>query len=604
MKFRHSHILLITMLCMISSQTIFSQRATLDWKLIDIGKVRQVITNTGWLNAVKDYDGTFDYPRLVNCEYPPGSGEEHITEAGPWIGAILNDQKLVSVIRGEAAEFYPSDQPWDTIWVVNRGDTIDIGDPANPYWPNYVGKSDEDFICRYNDYGPVSLRITNHVPLYLDVIQYCYTWGSPPLDQIIVINYKVISTRYDLHEVYLTNWMNGNIGYVLAGGYGLDDVTSFERERTMAICRDLPGGADGNAVGMIGQKNYFPKLNAGDSVLTFIWYNGQQQGIPHTNTDGYNDMSRGLVMENQVSTGDGTKHIVSLGPYNLLKNDTLEFSIALILGESIEDLNQKDDILNIVKAKNFNIPSAPPSPPLRVTAENKKITLNWKPQPGDVNPEEYTDPYRADTISRPFEGYKIYKSTRSKDGPWTLLAEFDLPDDDYGSNTGIQYEFTDIGLLNNIDYYYAVTSFSKPDDVIEFPPLESSVSKNSVEVVAGTRPPETVGEVAAVPNPYRGDIAYQSYNPAWEKPAGSRSQWMEQDRRIQFINLPERCEITIYTLAGNIIEKLQHDDPNRGYVDWNLTSKVGQAISSGIYLFTCEDKKTGKVQIGKFVIIK
>ena len=602
MKFNTDYTIYVFMLIICCSYTSSAQQVTLDWKLTDIGKVRQVITNTGWLNAAGDQ--TFDYVRLVNCEFPPGSGEEHITEAGPWIGAIVNGQKLVSVIRGEEGEFYATDQPWDTIWAVGRGDTVDIGDPVNPYWPGYIGISDEDFVCRYNDYGPASLKKADHVPLYLDVIQTCYSWESPPLDQIIVVNYKVISTRYDLQLIYLTNWMNGNIGYVLAGGYGLDDETYFERSRTMAICRDLPGGADGNSLGMIGQKSYFPEITQGDSVLTFIWYNGQQQGIPYTNEDKYNDMSRGLVMENQVSTGDGTKHIVSMGPYTLLKNDTLKFSVALILGESIEDINQKEDILNIVREKDFKVPSAPPSPPLRISADNKKIILNWEPKPGSPNPEEFTDPYRADTISKPFEGYRVYKSTLSKDGPWTLLAEFDLPDDDYGSNTGIQYEFTDYGLLNNLDYYYAVTSFSKPDQVIEFPPLESSVSKNAVVAVPGTAPPGTVGEVAAVPNPYRGDLAYQSYNPPWEKPKGSRAQWMEQDRRIQFINLPARCEITIYTLSGDIVEKLSHDDPERGYTDWNLTSHIGQAISSGIYLFTCEDKNNGRVQVGKFVIIK
>jgi hypothetical protein len=597
------NLILIIVLLIICVEDAFSQQVTLDWKLINIGKVRQVITNTGWLNAVGD--PSFDYTRLLNCEYPPGSGEEHITEAGPWIGAIVNGQKLVSVIRGEEGEFFASDQPWDTIWVVKRGDTVNIGDPVNPYWQNYIGVSDEDFICKYNDYGPASLKITDHDPLYLDVIQQCYSWQSYPLDQIIVINYKIISRRYDLQNIYLTNWMNGNVGDISVGGaYGLDDETYFEPDRTMAICRDLPGGADGTALGMIGQKSYFPPLNGSDSVLTFIWYNGQQQAIPHTNIERYNDMSKGLIMENQVSTGDGTKHIVSLGPYSLAVNDTLEFSVALIIGESIDDLNQKEDILNIVKAKDFKVPSAPPSPPLRITTENKKVILNWKPQPGEINPENFTDPFRADTITKSFEGYRIYKSTQSQDGPWTLLAEFDLPDDDYGSNTGIQYEYTDFGLVNNVDYYYAVTSFSIPDKVIKFPALESSILKNAVNAVPGTAPPETVGDVAVVPNPYRGDIAYQSYNPPWEKPGGSRNQWMEQDRRIQFINLPARCEVTIFTLAGDIVDRLEHNDPEKGYVDWNLTSNIGQAVSSGIYLFTCEDKANGKVQVGKFVIIK
>ncbi|NIA09961.1 MAG: hypothetical protein GWP10_09580, partial [Nitrospiraceae bacterium] len=114
----------------------------------------------------------------------------------------------------------------------------------------------------------------------------------------------------------------------------------------------------------------------------------------------------------------------------------------------------------------------------------------------------------------------------------------------------------------------------------------------------------TIGKVAVVPNPYRGDIAYNIYNPPWEKPGGTRARWMEQDRRIQFINLPAQCEIKIYTLAGDLVATIPHNDPNKGYEDWNLTSFAGQAISSGIYLFAAKDSKTGDVQLGKFVIIK
>ena len=109
-----------------------------------------------------------------------------------------------------------------------------------------------------------------------------------------------------------------------------------------------------------------------------------------------------------------------------------------------------------------------------------------------------------------------------------------------------------------------------------------------------------------VPNPYRSDAHYESYQPPWEKPEGNRPFWMEQDRRIQFINLPQHCVIKIYTLAGVLVTTIEHYDPTgqKGYTDWNLTSSVGQAIASGLYLFTAEDKKTGEVQVGKFVIIK
>ena len=65
---------------------------------------------------------------------------------------------------------------------------------------------------------------------------------------------------------------------------------------------------------------------------------------------------------------------------------------------------------------------------------------------------------------------------------------------------------------------------------------------------------------------------------------------MEQDRRIQFINLPYPSEVVIYTLSGDVVRKLQHNDPVKGYKDWDLTSNVGQTVASGLYLFSASLK--------------
>lgn len=579
--------------------SLLAQQTSLDWKLHTVGRVRQVVTNTGGLNAKQD--NLFDFPRLINCEYPPNTFEEHITEAGLWIGAIVGSDSLVSVAQGEGSsrEFYPSDAAWDTIWVVNRGDTVDI-----PYWHHYVGISDQDFICRYSDYNPVSLRVPNHRPLYLDVIQTSFAWSSNPLDEFIVLTYYIMPTKNDLHDVYLTSWINGNVGYAGNEEYGLDDETYSRMARLMQICVDLPGGGDGDAIGAIATKVYPPSNLPPPQRATFIWYNGRLQGLPYRDGERYEQMSRGVVMQDQASTGDGTKSMISVGPYSIRVGDTLKFTVGIILGKGIAGVLANADYLDWLIDQNFAIPSPPPAPPLRVESRHQQVFLSWRPQPGDVNPETYRDPNRADGELQPFEGYRVYKSTRSATGPWTLLAEFDLPDNAFYQNTGLEYEYTDIGLLNNLEYYYTVTAFSKPDAVINFPSLESSLNANSRRVVPGPEPPQTVGQVAVVPNPYRGDIAYHAYNPPWEKPDISRDFWMEQDRRIQFINLPARCEIKIYTLAGDLVSTLNHDNPVQGYEDWNLTSHVGQAIASGIYLFSVEDLSNGKVQVGKFIIIK
>jgi hypothetical protein len=314
-------------------------------------------------------------------------------------------------------------------------------------------------------------------------------------------------------------------------------------------------------------------------------------------------MAEGVILQNQLESV-GSQFIIALGPFDLAVGDTLQFAVGELLGEGIKGVLEADEVVSWLRERNYQVPAPPPMPPLKVTVDDQRVTLNWQATTGEMNPETYQDPARADAEPVPFEGYRLYKSTESENGPWTLLAEFDLPGNLWYTNTGLEYSYTDIGLLNNLEYFYTVTGFSKPDTVINFPSQESSKTQNARKVIPGNRPPETVDQVVVVPNPYRGDIAYDTYNPAWEKPAGTRDRWMEQDRKIQFINLPAQCEIRIYTLSGDQVHSIVHAHPEIGYEDWNLTSTVGQAIASGIYLFSVEDYRTGNVQMGKFIVIK
>ncbi|MBU1098102.1 MAG: hypothetical protein CVV25_08555 [Ignavibacteriae bacterium HGW-Ignavibacteriae-4] len=571
-----------------------AQEATFDWKMHNVGNVRQVVTNRGGLNAKGD--ATFDYKGLLNCEHPLNSNMEHITNTGLWVGAVLNGTRSVSLADGESGiihEFFPSAEPWDTVWVVNKRQEVDI-----PYWPGYKGISDQDFVCRYNDYGPISQRLTEHRPLYVDVIQSTHAWASPPLDETIVVDYYIIPTKYDLENVYIGVYMNGNVGYVLDNSYGLDDESFFRNGEKISFCRDLPGGPDGSAT-TVGEKFYVP---GNPKKTTYYWWNGVKGSPPDRDNDKYIQMSSGEIMEDQRSTGDGTKSMVAFGPYEKLAvGDTLHLVMGLLLGENESDIIAKGKYLTQLKERNYKVPSPPPSPVLTIVPEDKGVVLDWTPKP-DSNPEEFTDPDRADGVEKPFEGYRLYKSTVGTSGPWTLLDQYDI-EDDYGQNTGLHHSYKDVGLLNNIEYYYTVTAYTLPDETIDFPELESAKTVSSKIVTPGTPPPASVGKVAVVPNPYRGDMAYYSYNPPWEKPPGGR-RWLEQDRRIQFINLPEYCEIKVYTVSGDLIYTIRHENASRGYEDWNLTSKVGQAISSGIYLYTVEDLNNGKVQVDKFVVIK
>lgn len=578
------------------TSTSDAQQAAIDWKLHNVGKVRQLVTNLGTL-----WQAVSNYPGLIYCEFPPNSNEEHVGEGGIWIGAIAGGDTLVSCTTSWNSwfEFYPTAARWDTVWVVNKGTTIDI-----PYWPGYAAVSDQDLVCRYGDDNITT--IITHQPLFVDVIQTSYAWSSTPLDEMIVYNFRIIPKRFDLNGVYIAYWLDGNVGYRGSGwGFALDDISLYYPEMTLGVSEDYPGYEDGMAFSPIGIKVYPPKgIEKNSLKWTFNWYPGQGMGAPPSR-DGerYAQMAAGTIMENQQEA-IGSQFIISFGPVNIALGDTLTFAVGEILGEGLEGVLRNADRLDWLVDRGFKVPSPPPMPPLRVEMQNHKVMLRWKALPGDVDPETYQDDSRADSVAQPFEGYRLYKSTQSASGPWTLLAEFDVPNNEFGNNAGLEYEFADVSLLNNFDYYYTVTAFSKPDRVINFPSQESSKTANAKKAVPGTPPPATVGEVAVVPNPYRGDIAYHTYNPPWEKPGGTRDRWMEQDRNLQFINLPARCEIKVYTLAGELVSTILHNDPAQGYENWNLTSTVGQAISSGIYLFSVEDLQNGRVQVGKFVVIK
>ena len=127
----------------------------------------------------------------------------------------------------------------------------------------------------------------------------------------------------------------------------------------------------------------------------------------------------------------------------------------------------------------------------------------------------------------------------------------------------------------------------------------------------GTPPVEDQNiQISVYPNPYYGE-AY------WD---GSS----ERLRKIYFFNLPAVCEITIYTLAGDIVKRIQHTSESNGSdiswfetfasdgkqilaggeQPWDLISDSDQAIATGMYLFTVKDQNNGDIKTGKFLIIK
>ncbi|MDP4195431.1 MAG: hypothetical protein Q8940_10300 [Bacteroidota bacterium] len=100
--------------------------------------------------------------------------------------------------------------------------------------------------------------------------------------------------------------------------------------------------------------------------------------------------------------------------------------------------------------------------------------------------------------------------------------------------------------------------------------------------------------VAVVPNPYVGASS-------WEPQSSSVGRG---ERRIYFIHLPATCTIRIYTIAGKLVQQLEHNSTSDdGQEAWNLVSRDGMDIAYGIYVYHIDAPNIGK-KIDRFAIIK
>ncbi len=106
---------------------------------------------------------------------------------------------------------------------------------------------------------------------------------------------------------------------------------------------------------------------------------------------------------------------------------------------------------------------------------------------------------------------------------------------------------------------------------------------------------QELGDIYVVPNPYVATSSFEPRNPIARTERGQR--------RLYFAGVPRQCTIRIYTLAGELVETLNHDSTlDDGKVFWDMRTKDNMNLAYGLYLFHVESP-AGSF-IGKFAVIK
>ena len=313
--------------------------------------------------------------------------------------------------------------------------------------------------------------------------------------------------------------------------------------------------------------------------------------------------------------------LLSVGPFARIENgDSLTFDVAFLGGETQGKLIEHADYAQFAHDVDYQLPSAPPSPRLFVQAGERHADVWW-----DDSPEAAVDPTSPAPGGRDFEGYRVHLGSDAQST--VQLAQFDVRDT-AGFNTGLEsasaavplvrdgityrYHHRIDGLKDGFRYWGGVTSYDTGDPSVES--LESSLSQNKFMVVPGPNQNEHPG-VYVFPNPYR-------VQATWDAGRTVR------DHYLWFGGLPQRCRISIYTLAGDRVMNRDFNGdsyrtenirgvwtPDRNgdtgppslsgaSFAWDLISDRGQAVASGLYLWTVEDQDGGPTQRGKLLVVK
>jgi hypothetical protein len=530
----------------------------------------------------------------------------------------------------------------DGDWLINRDDLNHNGKPDHGE-PNvdedYGAVSDRDMYISFRDSLPFP-RIPFHTPMSIKIFSKSYAWKDMVKQPIIFFEY------------YITNEWLHDIESVYVGFFST--IASFGPRQTLSnlFLSDVRTVAAFNGSGAstpIGVTFLGSSIPLDRLTLTYVRFTQPAVAYPFTDAERYRIMSSGII-DTSHRYDEGASILLSVGPLgHLNRGDTLKFAIAFVAGDFLSVLpnNVHDNAATAIEIYNRNYlpPMIPPSPPLKLTPVEDGVRLDWKWEAGDpgFDPLETWDdsnkivnalpdthwrrrnpPAGKMAGGRIFEGFRLWRSEYPvfEESQFGLIHQFDVADDlNFEGQTGLAFSFVDSTILRGKRYFYAVTSITIPDKIylsFERPggglgidttltaPTESPMHENVLHYSVPFMPSTKPGQVKVVPNPYRTDQNYIFEQGGWE---GLGSRWTENRRVVWFIHLPSRCTIRIFSLAGEIIKSISHDDSDRqsrnlavGQEEFELLSESNRALASGIYIYLVESDLG--TQTGKFVIIR
>lgn len=453
----------------VSSMELKAQ-ASFEEKQTTAGNIRMTVNNLGMIGNA--FRGSYNVLKYASCEFPTGSGVEHLFQGGLWIGAYINGSQ-VAVSTGaidDAAGYTTGKQNFEFSAAVGskleeRSSLID-----NPlYKTNAI--SHQDFVSDFTDKNTVvpgtNIVINNHLfPLGADVHFESYNYNFNFANYFVILNYVITNNSTNTWDsVYVGYWKDGVVrnvnitvpagsAFFNKGGNGYLDslfiAYEFDANGDVGFTESYVGlkflGAidkDGLAHPLVRNKfkahyNAWQFNNTADPLYF----------SPSDDNQKYGKMTAGLnfrpdwetLIRPTLRQPNNRSHLMSVGPFvKIAPGESVNVSFSLVCAKKVEDGNPNtadNDIQKGVLVQNslfaqtaYNGEDANFNGVLDPGEDRDgdgKITRFVLPSPPNIprtkivasenkielywsnNSESSVDPISK---KKDFEGYRIYKST-------------------------------------------------------------------------------------------------------------------------------------------------------------------------------------------------
>lgn len=384
------------------AQTSFEERTTTS------SNMRLNVTNLGTFgNAWRGYrDGSGD----PSCEYPAGSGIEHLFEGGIWIGGLENGANVrVSTSAYDQPQGYA---PGRAGFEFTAAPGSQLGERSTLQDnPNYAlqAVSHQDYIAAFTDANVqipgTSIPISQHTsPMNIEVEMKTYNWNYTFSDFMVIVDLKLRNAGTSFFdELYVALWNNTvvrNITVTPAGSGGSvfysQGGNGYMDSLHLAYCYDATGDV-GFTDSYIGQKFlgaedkygfHHPHVDSSLNSLTGlleadtafdVHYNGWQfnsssaaYAFPSTDNQRYLKMSdglnhspcwtnpslpncAGLDIQSDFNAPGNRSDLLAAGPFRKFEpGDEITVTFAYVVGPKNEDGNPNTDNNAVQRATLIN----------------------------------------------------------------------------------------------------------------------------------------------------------------------------------------------------------------------------------------------------------